>query len=79
MSRKGNCWVNAVAESLFATFKNQTVFGKPIATRHEMHQQVYDFIDIYYNRVRRHSADGWVIPVEFERLYHQNLEAISVH
>ena len=50
----------------------QTVIGKPIGTRHEMRQQVFEFIEIYYNRVRRHSAKGWVAPVEFERLYHQN-------
>ena len=79
MSRKGNCWDNAVAESFFATFKKQTVFGKPIGTRHELRQQVFEFIEIYYNRVRRHSANGWVTPVEFERLYHQNVETSAVH
>ena len=79
MSRKGNCWDNAVAESFFATFKKQTVFGNPIGTRQELRQQVFEFIEIYYNRVRRHSANGWVTPVEFERLYHQNLETSAVH
>jgi transposase InsO family protein len=79
MSRKGNCWDNAVAESFFATFKKQTVFGKPIGTRQEVRQQVFEFIEIYYNRVRRHSANDWVTPVEFERLYHQNLETTAVH
>ena len=79
MSRKGNCWDNAVAESFFATLKKQTIFGKPIATRNEMRQQVFEFIEIYYNRVRRHSANGWVTPVEFERLYYQNLETGPVH
>ena len=71
--------VNAVAESFFATFKKQTVFGKPIGTRHAMRQQVFEFIEIYYNRVRRHSANGWVTPVEFEPLYNQNLETSVVH
>ena len=79
MSRKGNCWDNAVAESFFATFKKQTVFGNPIGTRQELRQQVFEFIEIYYNRVRRHSANGWVTPVEFERLYNQNLETSVVH
>jgi transposase InsO family protein len=79
MSRKGNCWANSVAESFFATFKKQTVIGKPIGTRHELRQQVFEFIEIYYNRVRRHSANGWVTPVEFERLYNQNLETSVVH
>ena len=47
MSRKGNCWANSVAESFFATFKKQTVFGKPIGTRQEVRQQVFEFIEIY--------------------------------
>jgi hypothetical protein len=42
-------------------------------------QQVFEFIEVYYDRVRRHSANGWVTPVEFERLYHQNLETTAVH
>ena len=68
VSRKGNCWNNAAAESFFATFKKRTIFGKPIATRNGQRQQVFDFIEIYYNRVCRHSTNGWVTPVEFERL-----------
>ena len=60
MSRKGNCWDNAVAESFFATFKKQTVLGRPLVTQAEMRQQVFEFIEIYYNRVRRHSANDWV-------------------
>ena len=79
MSRKGNCWDNAVAESFFATFKKQTVLGRPLVTQAEMRQQVFEFIEIYYNRVRRHSANDWVTPVEFERLYYQNLETSTVY
>jgi len=73
MSRQGNCWDNSVVESFFATFKKQTIHGQPLTTRDEMRQQVFEFIEIYYNRVRRHSANGWVTPVEFERLYNQRL------
>ncbi|TKR56336.1 hypothetical protein D7I39_07085 [Allopusillimonas ginsengisoli] len=40
---------------------------------------VHEFIEIYYNRVRRHSANGWVTPAEFERLYYQNLEPLTVY
>ena len=57
-----------MAESFFATFKMQTTFGKPIALLNEMREQTSDLIEIYYNRARRHSANGWVTPVEFERL-----------
>jgi hypothetical protein len=48
---------DSFAESFFATFKKQTVFGKPIGSRHEVRQHVFEFIGIYYNRVRRHSAN----------------------
>lgn len=79
MSRKGNCWDNAVAESFFATLKKQGVYGHALKTRDQMRQHVFEFIEIYYNRVRRHSANGWLTPVEFERLYHHNLERLAVH
>jgi len=78
MSRKGDCWDNAVAESFFATIKKQSIYGQPLQSRQKMRQQIFEFIEIYYNRVRRHSANGWVTPVEFERLYYQNLEHSNV-
>ena len=78
MSRKGNCWDNAVAESFFATLKKQAVYGHALKTRDQMRQHVFEFIEMYYNRVRRHSANNWVTPVEFERLYHQRLEHSNV-
>lgn len=79
MSRKGNCWDNAVAESFFATLKKQGVYGYALKTRHQMKQHVFEFIEIYYNRVRRHSANGWLTPVEFEKRHHQVLERSAVH
>jgi putative transposase len=79
MSRKGNCWDNAVAESFFATLKRHCVHGQPLKTRAQMRLVVFEFIEVYYNRVRRHSANGWQTPVEFERLYHQTMERSTVH
>ena len=70
MSRRGNCWDNAVAESFFAGLKKHTVYGYTLTSRQAMRQRVFEYIEIYYNRVRRHSANGWQTPVEFERLYH---------
>lgn len=78
MSRKGNCWDNAVAESFFATLKKQAVYGYKLKTRDQMRQHVFEYIEIYYNRVRRHSANNWVSPVEYERLYDKNLERVAV-
>jgi transposase InsO family protein len=79
MSRKGNCWDNAVAESFFATLKKQCIHGQPLQSTEQTRQNVFEFIEVYYNRVRRHSANNWVTPVEFERLYNQKLERQSVH
>ncbi len=79
MSRKGNCWDNAVAESFFATLKKQCVHGQTLKPLPQMRQIVFEFIEIYYNRVRRHSANNWQTPVEFERLFQQNLERSIVH
>lgn len=79
MSRKGNCWDNAVAESFFASLKKQAIYGTRLATRNQARQVVFEYIEHYYNRVRRHSNNGWLTPVEFERLHHQSLEESGVH
>jgi transposase InsO family protein len=78
MSRKGNCWDNAVAESFFASLKKQAIYGTPLTTREQTRQIVFEYIECYYNRARRHSNNGWLSPVEFERLYHQSLENLCV-
>jgi putative transposase len=79
MSRKGNCWDNAVAESFFTTFKKTSIDRLALKTAEQMRQHIVEFIEIYYNRVRRHFANNWVTPVEFENLYQQNLERTFVH
>lgn len=79
MSRKGNCWDNAVAESFFASLKKQAIYGTRLATREQARQVVFEYIEHYYNRVRRHSNNGWLTPVEFERLHHQSLEESCVY
>lgn len=56
MSRKGNCWDNAVAESFFNNPKNERVHGRRYATRDEARADVFDYIETFYNRSRRHSA-----------------------
>jgi putative transposase len=66
MSRKGNCWDNAVAESFFATLKTECVYSRRFATRREAREAIFDFIEVFYNRRRRHSTLGYVSPMEFE-------------
>jgi transposase InsO family protein len=66
MSRKGNCWDNAVAESFFATLKTELVYLRRFATRAEAREAIFDFIETFYNRQRRHSTLGYLSPVDFE-------------
>jgi transposase InsO family protein len=76
MSRRGNCWDNAVTESFFHTLKGHVVLGSVFATRKEANTVLFDYIEIYYNRVRRHSANGWLSPEAFEQKYFKNLEVV---
>lgn len=78
MSRRGNCWDNAVAESFFATLKKQAVLGERFLTRQAAQQHIFEYIECYYNRVRRHSTNGWVSPVDFEAAYYKSIEGLRV-
>ena len=64
MSRKGNCWDNAVAESFFATLKNELVFHESFVSRIHASTAVFDHIAISYNKKRRHSAIEFLTPEE---------------
>ena len=66
MSRKGDCWDNAVSESFFATLEKELLALQPLQSRSKTRQQVADYIDNYYNLVRLHSHLDYVSPIEFE-------------
>jgi transposase InsO family protein len=66
MSRKGDCWDNAVAESFFATLRAELLDHERFATRADAVATIADYIDGFYNPVRRHSSNDYVSPVEFE-------------
>jgi putative transposase len=68
MSRKGDCWDNAVAESFFATLETELILEADWATRAEARTAIGEFIEAWYNRERRHSSLGYRSPVEFELL-----------
>lgn len=56
MSRKGNCWDNAVAESFFKTLKTEQVYGNKLISKEQMKLDLFEYIELWYNRKRRHSA-----------------------
>ena len=66
MSRKGNCWDNAVAESFFHTLKTQLIYHRRFQNKDEMEKALFNYIEIYYNRRRRHSTNGYQTPALFE-------------
>jgi putative transposase len=66
MGSKGDCFDNAVAESFFATLKKELVHRRSWPTRHELTSEIFEYIEGFYNRVRRHSTLGMLAPVEFE-------------
>ena len=66
MSRKGNCWDNAVAESFFHSLKTELIYAERYSTRKIAKQSVFEYIEAYYNRVRQHSAIGSIAPEMFE-------------
>lgn len=67
MSRSGNVWDNAAMESFFSSLKTERIGKKVYRTRDDARADVFDYIERFYNTVRRHSTIGYVSPVEFER------------
>ena len=70
MSRKGNCWDNAAMESFFSRLKVECVYTTQFATLTDAYQHVFEYIEIFYNRVRRHSAIGYRSPIQHEQQYY---------
>ncbi|MEZ9417113.1 IS3 family transposase, partial [Vibrio sp. 10N.286.49.E1] len=68
MSRRGNCW-NACFESFFHSMKVEAVQDEPIMMREEMLQALFEYIEVVYNRTRRHRALGYLSPINFEKQY----------
>jgi len=67
MSRRGDCWDNAVVESFFATLKKEEVHRENYLTREQAKASLFCYIEIFYNRTRRHSALGYISPHEYEQ------------
>ena len=67
MSRRGNCWDNAVVESFFSTLKRELIYRTQFQTRREASQAIFEYVEVFYNRQRSHSHLGYLSPVEFEQ------------
>ena len=73
----GACWDNAVAESLWATLKCELVYTRSFATREEARAEIFDYIEVFYNRRRRHSSLGYLSPLDFEAK-HGTIEEVVI-
>ena len=67
MSRQGNCWDNAVMESFYSRLKVELIYAEQYGSMEEVRSGIFEYIEIFYNRKRRHSALGNISPAEFER------------
>jgi transposase InsO family protein len=69
MSRVAQCWDNAPVESFFASLKRELVHDERYTTREQAKASVFEYVEVFYNRARRHSSLGFVSPAEFERTH----------
>ena len=69
MSRKGNCWDNACAESFFGSLKNEWIRGKIYETYEDGEKDIFKYIEVFYNRKRRHASLGYVSPAVYEEMH----------
>jgi putative transposase len=74
MSRKGNCWDNAVAESFFGTLKTELISSREFDTREDAKTTIVEWIEVFYNRERLHSSLNYLSPVQFEEQYWASLQ-----
>jgi len=76
MSRRGNCHNNAVAESFFQLLKRERIRRKVYDTREDARADVFEYIEMFYNPKRKHTNNGMLSPVEFERQHKVNAEGV---
>lgn len=81
MSGKGNCYDNAITESFFSTLKKELIYLTKFDTKEQAISEIFEFIEIFYNRKRLHSALGYLSPVEFEmkNLFENKKEEILIN
>lgn len=70
MSRKGDCWDNTPMESFWGSPKNEQVHHQRFAPREQAKQEITEYIEIFYNRIRKHARPGYLSPVAFTQQYY---------
>jgi transposase InsO family protein len=73
MSRKGNCYDNAVIESFHSVLKKEFIYCTKFRTKAQAQQEVFEYIELFYNRKRIHGALGYLSPDRFEEQYYKNI------
>jgi transposase InsO family protein len=73
-SRRANCWDNACVESFFHTLKTESIYHEVFETRDQAERVIFEWVEAFYNRQRKHSTLGYKSPVDFER---EALEQVS--
>jgi putative transposase len=77
MSRKGNCWDNAPMESFFGTLKTENLHHYRFATREQARKVVFEYIEVFYNRIRRHAKISNQVPADFANQYYANRQQLA--
>ena len=77
MSRKGNCWDNACAETLFGSLKVERLAGRTFTTRHEARDEALEWIH-WYNNTRMHSTPNYLSPAQFDENWHRAETAVGL-
>jgi putative transposase len=75
MSRKGDCWDNAVAESFFGSLKTELIYNRKYLNISEARRDIFDYVEVFYNRERLHSTLGYMSPEEFEKAHNFRVAA----
>ena len=69
MGRKGNCWDNAAMESFFSRLKVELIYAENYKAVDETRAGIFEYVELFYNHTRRHSASGYISPDQYERKY----------
>lgn len=78
MSGTGNCFDNAAMESFFHTLKTEHIYFEQYATREQAKRSIFEWVEVFYNRKRRHSTIDYLSPMAFEKNWHQQQQAVSL-
>ena len=77
MSKKGDCYDNAIVETFFHTLKTELVYREEYRTRNQAKKSIFEYIEVWYNRQRRHSSLGYKSPLAFEQLFQKQMSRVA--